>query len=124
MYLQCGAKQPGRDPSGCHKNVGHPGTIHDADATIEFQTPNEIPTAKADDGKHRHRSPRGQAAQDAVQAHSSAFSRHAYSTPSRRMTMNMSISTNATIPSRRKTTAHGYMKTISMSNARNNSAIA
>ncbi len=71
----------------------------------------------------RDRGGRREAAHHVHHCHDSAPSRHAYSTPTSRMTMNISISMSAVTPSCTYTTAHGYMKTISMSKARNSTAI-
>lgn len=116
--VECGGKI-----SSKKQNVCLPRRVDDAQQRLEAEVLYDRPTARAGGGKYGHRRTKGQRRQQSGYAHSNARSRQAYSTPSRRIVMNIPISTMATTPSRTKTTAHGYMYTISMSKARKTSAM-
>jgi len=106
------------------ENVGGSRCFEDRDCALQTQILDAVASTGAsyrEEGDSRsYRS----GPQSVPQAHSNARSRQAYTIPTTRIRMNISISTKEMTPTRRNTTAHGYMKIISMSKARNNSAIA
>ena len=117
-------EQPAFHSADHQQHAGLARRIDQAQPWVQTQGFGRCARAGARGHEHRYRGPGREAGQQRSQAHSSARSRQAYRMPSRRIAMNMSISTSATIPSFTKTTAHGYMNTISMSKARKRSAIA
>lgn len=97
--------------------------VDDADLGSQPEILNGVSRAVPGDREDGDASLGSELFEPAGQAHSRARSRHAYRIPRSRMPMNMPISTMAIAPSRTKTTAQGYMKTISMSKARKIRAI-
>ena len=111
-------KCPGNHEHRCMARRGH-----GVNASVKQERVQVTGRCTTDDERRRG-SAGGDPPHEPAHCHDSAPSRHAYSTPTRRITMNINISTNAVRPSRTYTTAHGYMKTISMSNARKSTAMA
>ena len=113
----------GADAARNQEQVRRARRVHEGDAIDEAEVLDGVATAGPGDGIDRHGGTGRQPAHERGHVQSKARSRHAYRTPSSRMTMNMPISTIAMSPSDTKTTAHGYMNTISMSKARKTNAI-
>ncbi len=98
--------------------VGGARAVHDSEPGVQSQPRSDGFRALPRERETARRRGGGEARECRGQAHSSARSRQVYRMPNSRMTMNMNISISAIRPSSTNTTAHGYMKTISMSKAR------
>lgn len=106
--LECLNEAP-RQCAGDEQDVGLTRGVDQPNRRMEAEVLDLLARARCRDGEDGHRGSRSEPHQEPLQAHSSARSRHIYSTPSNRIVMNIAISTMATTPSRTKTTAHGYM---------------
>src|ERR671918_2044829 len=124
MHRDDGLDEFAPDVSGHEQNVGRARREDESDRRLDAEILDRVVLAVTRDRIHADGSAARDSSQNRCQAQRSARSFHAYRTPRSRIVMNISISTRAMTPSRRKTTAHGYMKTISMSKARKSSAIA
>ena len=123
MQPSQGIDEAVRDRSGPHENRRLPWRTHVDEPIVTPEGVEELMPTRPGDKEDGDRRLGAEACDPLSQAHAKARSRQPYRMPRSRIPMNIAISTMATAPSRTNTTAHGYMKTISMSKARKMSAM-